>query len=330
MFLENDFLLDIARGKVPGVSHIEKFGRNPDIDTNDTPEDVWDVGGLWVPPTSARIHAVASTSTQDKGSLIATGFISSLSRTELHDSDATFISDGISVGDSILNDTTKEHSMVLEVVSESQLIMHPTRHNKFFQIGDTYRIVTPLGTGASIIHVMGLGETMHSQDEWVITDGTTSVATDNPYWRVFRSHADGAADRNNSNVGDVSVTALVDGTVTAQINAGNGQTLMAIYTVPAGKRAYMVNTSGHVNRIGGSGTFADLAIREYPFAQYGFSGNRLQHYGSLATDGSSTYEKNFKPYKEFEAYTDIVMRVASVSHNNTDVSGDFSLILVDH
>ena len=42
-----------------------KFGRNPDIDTGSTPEDVWDAGGIWVPPTQARVHDVASSSVDD-------------------------------------------------------------------------------------------------------------------------------------------------------------------------------------------------------------------------------------------------------------------------
>jgi hypothetical protein len=37
--------LDIQRGLVPGVSVIHKFGRNPDIDTIDGFEDLWNGGG---------------------------------------------------------------------------------------------------------------------------------------------------------------------------------------------------------------------------------------------------------------------------------------------
>ncbi|MEE9220051.1 MAG: hypothetical protein V3U34_00740 [candidate division NC10 bacterium] len=38
-------------------------GENPDI--NGTTEDIWDAGGIWVPPTVARIHDIVSTSTDD-------------------------------------------------------------------------------------------------------------------------------------------------------------------------------------------------------------------------------------------------------------------------
>jgi hypothetical protein len=63
----------IASGLVPGVSHINKFGRNTDIDTATTPEDVWNGGGIWVAPTAARTHQIVSTSTDDDGSPAGTG-----------------------------------------------------------------------------------------------------------------------------------------------------------------------------------------------------------------------------------------------------------------
>ncbi len=58
--------LDIALGNVGRVSKpIDTFGRNQDIDTGSVPEDVWNVGGLWVPPTQARVHEVVSDNVND-------------------------------------------------------------------------------------------------------------------------------------------------------------------------------------------------------------------------------------------------------------------------
>ena len=50
----------ISLGLVPGVSHINKFGRNSLIDAATVPEDIWDVGGVYVPPTAPRIHNLRS------------------------------------------------------------------------------------------------------------------------------------------------------------------------------------------------------------------------------------------------------------------------------
>ena len=60
-----DFFLEVARGNIPGMTPVEKFGRNPDVDTGTDPEDIWDVGGLWVKPTQARIHNIVSASVND-------------------------------------------------------------------------------------------------------------------------------------------------------------------------------------------------------------------------------------------------------------------------
>ncbi len=59
-------MLDIAAGLLPGYVGVNKFGRNPDVDTA-AAEDVWDGGGIWVAPTAARIHDIVSTSTDDDG-----------------------------------------------------------------------------------------------------------------------------------------------------------------------------------------------------------------------------------------------------------------------
>lgn len=56
--------LAIARGVVKGYSSILKFGRNADVDTAAN-EDIWDGGSIWVPPTAARIHNIASTDATD-------------------------------------------------------------------------------------------------------------------------------------------------------------------------------------------------------------------------------------------------------------------------
>jgi hypothetical protein len=66
----NDFFLEVARGNVPGVSSVNKFGRNIEIDSGVT-ADVWDGGNtggeslLWVAPTQARTHTIASDSASD-------------------------------------------------------------------------------------------------------------------------------------------------------------------------------------------------------------------------------------------------------------------------
>lgn len=61
----SDFLIDAAVGKIPALTPVNLFGHNVDVDSGTVPETVWTGGGLWVPPTAARIHQIASSSAND-------------------------------------------------------------------------------------------------------------------------------------------------------------------------------------------------------------------------------------------------------------------------
>lgn len=60
-----DFLLRVAQGEVLGYSLVRKFGYNADVDQTSTPETIWSQGGVWVPPTTARLHDIVSSSGND-------------------------------------------------------------------------------------------------------------------------------------------------------------------------------------------------------------------------------------------------------------------------
>ncbi len=49
----------------PNVKTVNRFGRNNKVDPTTLPETVWQQGGVWVPPTAARVHSVVSTSASD-------------------------------------------------------------------------------------------------------------------------------------------------------------------------------------------------------------------------------------------------------------------------
>lgn len=55
---------NLALGRIAGRTVGNKAGRNIDVDTGAS-EDVWSQGGIFVPPTVARIHAVVSDSAND-------------------------------------------------------------------------------------------------------------------------------------------------------------------------------------------------------------------------------------------------------------------------
>lgn len=68
-----DFALQAARGLVAGISTVNKFGHNGALAATTT-EDLWDgPSGTWVAPTTARLHDIVSTSTDDDGAPVGLG-----------------------------------------------------------------------------------------------------------------------------------------------------------------------------------------------------------------------------------------------------------------
>ena len=73
-----DFMLNVARGLVSGMSVVHKWGRAPSgVQTSLT--DIWDRADttptqqVWLCPTAARVHAIVSTSASDDGSPVGVG-----------------------------------------------------------------------------------------------------------------------------------------------------------------------------------------------------------------------------------------------------------------
>jgi len=72
-----DFELEVARGNIAGITHINKFGRSTNVD-NGVATDVWDRANvvddqdIWVAPTSAVIHNIKSSSASDAATGVGT------------------------------------------------------------------------------------------------------------------------------------------------------------------------------------------------------------------------------------------------------------------
>ncbi len=70
----SDFETNISEGKIEGYSLVNKFGRNPDVDTGSVPEDIYNNGGAYTgfPTGSPEEFQVFSSSASDTGVLTFT------------------------------------------------------------------------------------------------------------------------------------------------------------------------------------------------------------------------------------------------------------------
>jgi len=85
------------------------------------------------------------------------------------------------------------------------------------------------------VKIFGLDSNYDLAEETLTIGGSAGTVS---FSRVFRALMVNA-NTGNTNVGTITVT--VGATAMAQIDAGYGQTLMAVYTVPRNYRAYLIN-----------------------------------------------------------------------------------------
>ena len=318
-----DFGLEIAKGNVANHSAINKFGENPDIDTGST-DTIWDGGGVYVPPTVARVHNVASSLAGDTGLVLSSGTAdSALFGSRLNDQSADFVSDGVQPGDNVLNDSAISIGFVSAVTANELTILGGMRDPGSGaqvdenQPGESYRVVTANSTGASLVHIQGLDTNFATLNEFVVLNGVTNVATSGSYLRQFRIRSFG-----KSAVGDITSTAVTDGTVSCQIINGNNQSLMAVYTVPVGKIGYI--TSAYIG-VGKTNTALITAtLRSGGIDTIGF----VQHRREL--DTGATSDITYKPDVPIAVAGGLdIWWEASTSANNTTAVAGFDVVLVD-
>lgn len=92
----------------------------------------------------------------------------------------------------------------------------------------------PLDNGA-VITLTGLDENYLPVTEDITIGGAAGTQL---FIRVYRALVKTPAAGQSTNVGKISIS--IDGGVRAEILEENGQTLMAVYTVPAGKTGYLM------------------------------------------------------------------------------------------
>jgi len=176
-----------------------------------------------------------------------------------------------------------------------------------------YVVVTNAGDSGTVT-VEGLDENWKVVSEDITSTGAATYVTTALFKRVFRVLF---TDTNDNNIGIITVrTASAAGTIVAQIDPDVSQSLMAIYSVPAGYTAYIRTIELTVD----SNKVARFRIRE----STNEGSWRVKHVGEL----QGIYVRDFSVPLVMEEKTDIDFLILETEANNTSVSANFDIVLV--
>ena len=179
--------------------------------------------------------------------------------------------------------------------------------------------VTVSGTSdddSAVIEIQGLDTNYNViiQDVTLDADGNGTASTN--LIRVFRARVKTPASGQTTNTGLLNIN--IGGAVRAKILAGSGQTLMAVYTVPAGKTAYLLNLTLYVDK--NVDVIYKLIAREIDDGGFQIKGQ----FGTFGTPLVYNYPVPLK----FTEKTDI--EIQADAGNTSGGGAIFDLILVDN
>jgi len=357
--LTMDSNLLISSGAQQGVSHVNKFGENGTI-AGDATGVIWDGMGTSYPfPSNTFATGTVTTSTAvaddtvTLNGLVYTGVAGAAADfTEFsidtgNNETATSLAAAITgdtrtgtVGDCTASASSAVVTITTDVVGISgNAVTLASSDGATLAVSaatltaGAFEVMTKLSQTTNQAALVGAVIEVQGLDvDWNLvtqtkalnaSDTTTAVTLDTPLIRVFRMKvlANVVTDQ------PVRCHNTAESVDYAIIQAGNNQTLMAIYTVPAGKTAYVVSYYGDVVPTATKepvGTDFTLWVADRANA-YEF---QLKH-----AKGSPQYaagpSHSFSPYMKVNEKSDIMMKATCYAEEG-QVHGGFDLILIDN
>lgn len=169
---------------------------------------------------------------------------------------------------------------------------------------------TATGTDTgTVVEVQGLDQDYNLQIENITVGGPAGAIN---FVRVFRARV-----VSGTNAGDISI--VVDTATRAIIKAEAGQTLMAVYTIPAGKTGYLLKIQGSIDKQNADAIFR---LMSRPF------GGVFNIKGQFGTAAGNYITYDYPVPLKFDEKTDIEIR--SKSGGTLGAGAIFDLILVDN
>jgi len=173
---------------------------------------------------------------------------------------------------------------------------------------------TSAGTGARTVEIQGLDANYIEKTETVTMNGQSAVTTTATFIRVFRMRV---ASAGTGEVNAGNITASISSSDVARISANEGQTLMAVYTVPANKTAYLIKFQGSLSK----NQEAQFQIRRRKSEESTWNTKGL--WGTFSASVNYDYPVPIK----FTEKTDIQVRAKAGA--TSEIGAIFDLIIID-
>ena len=331
-----NYNLEVKRGFIDGVSIYNKFGANTDVDTGTTPEDLWGGSGLYTGfnATSGEAIETLSSNGNDAGTVLSSGTATGGSATTLVDSGATFVTNGVAVGDCIINDTQKFHGIVSAVTSETTLTVVRFEYEGdpettySFANGNTYRVASAgANTGCFVLLHTKMIESDYASyiREYIVMNGGTPVDTSGAdYIRSSRTVCIAFGSGGTAAGVIQSRQTTTTANVFTWIPTGHNQSLVAADTVPAGHTLYISALICKMGRATGAAGSAEVDFLARPLSQ-GFN-SKIHQY---ITDKQG-FEVDGDYMLALPEYTDYKWQCQEVSDNNTQISAEINGFLIQN
>jgi hypothetical protein len=181
------------------------------------------------------------------------------------------------------------------------------------------------------VEIQGLDTNYDLVVQTITMTGQTRKALDTDLVRIFRMKNVGATDFAGQVYCYVN-TAITTGTpndktkIRAMVDNGNNQTLMAMYTVPNGKTAYLRDWFASIAGASKSSNYI-IDIFARPFGEV----FQLKHRSAISDTGSSHIQHQHIEPAVYAGKTDVIMKVEGTAGgmSGATVSAGFDIVLID-
>ena len=180
------------------------------------------------------------------------------------------------------------------------------------------------------IEIQGLDTNYVLTTQTVTLTGQTTATLSTPLIRIFRMINVGATDLVGTVYCYINGATVVAGVATvateirAMITITHNQTLMAIYTIPAGKTGYM--RDWYISAGGAKKTsLHEVHVEFRPFGQV----FQTKHIAGIAIAGTSYFKHVYEEPEVLQEKTDVRMQV-NTDEDAASISAGFDIVLVDN